>query len=117
MRAVEAEQSGLRLAVGKAVFELRPDVDWNKGRAIRWVLDHWPAARGLPIHIGDDLTDETAFDALAGDGLGVVVAKDDRPTAAQFVLRDPDEVRVFLERLARALRPSDAAGSGAWRRC
>jgi len=116
VRAVEAEQSGLRLAAGKTVFELRPAIDWNKGRAIRWVLDHWPGAHGLPIHIGDDLTDETAFDALAGDGLGVVVAKDDRPTAAQFVLRDPDEVRVFLERLARALRPSDAAGSGAWRR-
>ena len=108
VQSVAAEELGLRLEAGKAVLELRPDVDWNKGRAIRWMLDHGPGSRGLPIHIGDDLTDETAFEALADDGLGIVVTEDDRPTAAQYVLRNPEEVRVFLERLAHDSSRLDA---------
>ena len=98
------EFPGLGVAAGKAVLELRPAVDWNKGLAIRWLLDRLPEIRGVPIHIGDDLTDETAFETLAADGIGIVVAEDDRATAAQFALRDPEEVRRFLERLAGELR-------------
>ena len=47
----------------------------------------------LPIEsrlfIGDDLTDESVFRALAGSGTGVVVAETDRPTAADLRLRNP----------------------------
>ena len=57
----------------------------------------------LPIEsrlvIGDDLTDESVFRALAGSGTGVVVAETDRPTAADLRLRNPDEVRRLLEQV------------------
>ena len=49
--------------------------------------------RLLPIYIGDDLTDEDAFDAIRFNGIGIVVRHDedgDRPTAAQFTLNSPD---------------------------
>ena len=93
---------GLRKAHSMKVFEVRPDLDWNKGRALLWILD----ALGLdrpdvtPLYIGDDVTDEDAFRALAGRGIGILVAEEPRDTAAEYSLRDPGEVREFLLRLA-----------------
>ena len=58
----------------------------------------------LPIYIGDDLTDEDAFDAVRFDGIGIVVGHDedgDRKTAARFTLQSPDQVREFLQRGSR----------------
>jgi trehalose 6-phosphate phosphatase len=55
----------------------------------------------LPIYIGDDLTDEPAFLALRR-GITVCVGPFHR-TSAQFRLKDPEEVRIFLERLAEEL--------------
>ena len=59
----------------------------------------------VPLYIGDDLTDEDAFRAIADHGVGVVVRgeENDRETAASYVLGDPELVRDFLERLARWL--------------
>jgi trehalose 6-phosphate phosphatase len=51
----------------------------------------------LPIYVGDDLTDEPAFAALRR-GITVRVAPVSR-TKARFRLRNPEEVRIFLERL------------------
>ena len=104
-RAVDetiAATPGLRKAHGKMLFELRPDLDWDKGRALLWLLDALGLDRPdvLPFYIGDDITDEDAFRALAGRGLGVLVAEEPRETAAEYQLRDPGEVRAFLERLA-----------------
>jgi alpha,alpha-trehalase len=58
----------------------------------------------LPLYIGDDLTDEDAFRALAKRGIGIAVQQTRRPTAARFVLRDPREVHAFLAGLCRGLR-------------
>ena len=92
----------LRRERGKMVFELRPDIDWDKGRAVCWLLEalgrDWSAA----LFIGDDLTDETVFRALAGRGLGIVVSEAGRPTAADLRLANPAEVQTLLGRLADA---------------
>lgn len=97
----------LRVINGRKVTELRPDVDWDKGRALGWVLDHVVDADNLlPIYVGDDLTDEDAFDALASTGVGIVVRHSedgDRRSAAHFVVDGPDQVRELLERLADLL--------------
>ena len=48
----------------------------------------------LPLYLGDDITDEHAFGALAGRGIGIVVADPADPevagrrTAAQYLLED-----------------------------
>jgi trehalose 6-phosphate phosphatase len=108
-RAVDAAVAaipGLRKAHGKKLFEIRPDLDWDKGQALLWLLDTLGLDRPdvLPFYIGDDLTDEDAFRAL-GDrgnpGVTILVAEGPRDTAAGYQLRDPEEVRGFLEKLAR----------------
>lgn len=96
--AVRAAHPRLRKDVGKAVFELRPDVEWDKGRAVRWLLERM-APGGVGIYLGDDLTDETAFAALRGQGIGIAVGVTTRETLAELALRDPEEVGSFLHHL------------------
>jgi trehalose-phosphatase len=95
-----ARHAGLRKTGGKKIFELRPDVDWDKGRAVLWLLENLSLAQALPIYIGDDLTDEDAFRALAGRGIGIVVQDAPGVSAAQYALPDTDAVREFLRQLA-----------------
>lgn len=100
--AAVAAHPGLRKAHGKMLFELRPDLDWDKGRALLWLLGALGLDRPevLPFYIGDDITDEDAFREVAGRGIGILVAEEPRDTAAEYQVRDTEEVRVFLERLA-----------------
>ena len=96
---VLAAQPGLRNGLGKKVFELRPDIAWDKGEAVQWLLDRLGLDQPgvLPIYVGDDITDEDAFRALAGRGLAVVVRDgDERVTAADYALAGTEDVRRFL---------------------
>ena len=71
----------------------------------------------LPIYIGDDLTDEDAFDAVRFDGIGIVVRHDedgDRKTAAHFAVESPDQVREFLQRGSRWLAYKHQVAAEAW---
>ena len=101
---VARSTSGLRLTGGKQIFELRPDVDWDKGRALQWVLGEATGADRsvLPLYIGDDETDEDAFRSIRASGVGVVVGGENRETAAHYRLGDPDDVRRFLSRVSGA---------------
>lgn len=91
----------LRKAYGKKIFELQPNIDWHKGKALLALLTALNLDGGhvLPFFVGDDVTDEDAFRALGGRGIGIVVR--DRPyeTAASYSLENPDEVREFLLKL------------------
>jgi trehalose-phosphatase len=100
--AVRAAHPRLRRDAGKAVFELRPDVEWDKGHAVRWLLER-VAPAGVGLYLGDDLTDETAFAALRGHGIGIAVGVTTRETLAELALRDPEEVGSFLHRLTTQL--------------
>jgi trehalose 6-phosphate phosphatase len=104
------QRTALRVTTGREVIELRPNIDWDKGKTLRWVLDYIRDNEGagplLPIYLGDDITDEDAFDAVNGDGIAILVRHGDdgdRATAARYALDDPDRVREFTERLARRL--------------
>jgi trehalose 6-phosphate phosphatase len=96
----------LKKHYGKKVLEIRPRIEWDKGRAVLWLLEALRLDREdvLPTYLGDDVTDEDAFRALGRRGLGVLVSETPRPTAAAFRLKDPGEVRLFLEGLATRLR-------------
>lgn len=100
--AVAARHRELRKGYGKKVFELLPDVDWHKGRAVLWLLEALglDSTDVLPLYVGDDLTDEDAFDVLRERGVGIVVREEPRPTAARYALENPTEVESFLTRLA-----------------
>ncbi len=111
---VVAAHPELAKAHGKKVFEVRPAIAWDKGRAVLWLLGalglDGPAA--LPLYLGDDTTDEDAFRALAGrpgGGVGILVSETPRPTAARYRLADPEEVRELLARLAGRPGPGEAS--------
>ena len=103
--AVGRAHRSLRRERGKMLYELRPDVDWDKGAAVRWLLDGMSIDPSAALYIGDDLTDETAFAALAGRGVTIVVAdpKVDRSTVAQFRLDGPADVFELLGRLVHLI--------------
>lgn len=108
------EEPRLRLGHGKKVFELRPNIDWHKGAAVGWILDELAEAGPdiVPIYLGDDITDEDAFRALAGRGICIAVRhQESRPTAAEYTLVDTRDVQQFLEWLADVL-PSTRSVQG-----
>ena len=96
----------LRLQRGECVFELLPDIAWHKGDAVRWI--EADATRRLgsvvrPIYLGDDRTDEHAFDAVGTRGITIVVGR--RPSQAAHRLEDPAAVERLLVRLAAVTQP------------
>jgi len=106
-------RTGLRVTHGRKVTELHPDLDWDKGRALDWILDHL-GVPVLPVYLGDDLTDEDAFDAIEADGLSIVVRHSengDRHTAARFAVNGPGRAREFLDRLADLLSTESTSDS------
>src|SRR5436190_7234681 len=91
----------LRKMEGKKVYELLPDIDWDKGKAVLWLLQNLglDLAKVCPIYIGDDRTDEDAFRALNQYGIGILVSEQSRPTGAIYSLKNPMEVDSFLREL------------------
>ncbi|OBJ00840.1 trehalose-phosphatase [Mycobacterium sp. 1465703.0] len=102
-------RDGLRVTTGREVIELRPDLDWDKGKTLRWVIDHLHQAGSgslTPVYLGDDITDEDAFDAVRADGVPILVRHSDdgdRATAALFALDNPARAAEFTDRLADQL--------------
>ncbi len=105
-------RDALRVTTGREVIELRPDLDWDKGKTLRWVIDHLHEAGSgplTPVYLGDDITDEDAFDAVrtgATDGVPILVWHNDdgdRATAALFALDSPARAAEFTDRLADQL--------------
>jgi trehalose 6-phosphate phosphatase len=94
-----------KVTSGKKVYEVRPAVNWDKGKAIRLLMKKY--GRGgrqsglLPIYLGDDLTDEDGFRMIQkyGHGISVLVGEARPDSAAQYGLKSPIEVQEFLGRL------------------
>jgi len=107
--AVATRHHELRKMDGKKVYELLPDIDWNKGKAVLWLLETLDLARGkvLPIYIGDDRTDEDAFWTLKSRGIGILVSEQSQVTAANYWLRNPDEVERFLQKITDRLHTTE----------
>jgi trehalose-phosphatase len=105
VEAVAAKHRELRRTEGKKVYELLPDIDWDKGKAVLWLLETLELERGnaFPIFIGDDRTDENAFRALTNRGAGILVSEQPGLTAASYWLKDPEEVECFLREITGPL--------------
>ena len=101
---VAEQHRELRRMEGKKVYELLPYTDWDKGKAVLWLLENLGLEHGRvrPIYVGDDRTDEDAFRVLRQCGTGILVSEQARPTAASYSLKDPLEVERFLRELGAA---------------
>lgn len=96
---VVASHPGLRKGLGRCVFEVRPAIEWDKGKAVAWLHERFGVP--LAIYVGDDRTDEDALEEVRRTGgLGIVVGTPQWPTAASYRVADPDEVDRLLEALA-----------------
>ncbi|MFO0887645.1 MAG: trehalose-phosphatase [Isosphaeraceae bacterium] len=94
-RAAEGADGRFVIQPGLCVWEIRPWVDWHKGKAVAAILDALGRSEPLlPIYLGDDRTDEDAFAAIP-DGITARVGPP-RPTAARYALESPVEVAFFL---------------------
>ena len=102
---VHSKHSELRKVYGKKIFELQPNIDWDKGKALYWLLKLLGLDREdvIPMYLGDDVADEDVFKALAGHGIGIAVQDESKPTAAQYTLKDPDQVRQFFQKLLEVI--------------
>lgn len=78
---------------GKKVMELRPK-GMSKGTAVRKVAAGFPGR--TPIYLGDDVTDEDAFAALADVDGAIPVKVGDGDTRAQYRLSGPAAVVEYL---------------------
>ena len=90
--------SSLTKKPGKEVLELAV-TDADKGTALRRLRDEVGAAGAL--YLGDDVTDEDGFRALAADDVTVKVG--DGPTAARYRVADIPGALALLGRLADLL--------------
>lgn len=107
----------LRVTSGRKRIELRPDVEWDTGTTVSWIRDQLGHDDMLPLFIGDDLTDEAAFDAVRLDGIGIVVRHSehgDRRSAANFSLESPQQACEFIRRGANWLAYEKATSGEAW---
>ena len=100
--APHVKKGKIKINFGKKVIEIKPNVKWNKGKVVLWLLARQQFMLGdrkiSPIYIGDDSTDEDAFKALKNKGLTIFVGKP-RKSYAQFYLRDTGEVLKFLKQI------------------
>ena len=89
---------GLRVMRGSNVFELLPDIDWNKGHAVEWILERIRRSEDpFVVYIGDDVTDQYALDVVDRQG-GVAIAASGRARASSR-LEGPAGVEQFLAAL------------------
>jgi trehalose-phosphatase len=93
---------------GKMVLEVRPQVTWNKGHAVKWIAREVLPAGSVPIYIGDDITDEDGFAAIP-EGITIRVGGATE-TEARYSLPDVPAVGQFLTWLNHA-KPNALANS------
>lgn len=96
----------IRVTAGKKVWEIRPPIDWHKGKAVETVR-HEIGLRVnlgqlLTIYLGDDATDEDAFRIVhRPQGWSIFVGQENTASNADYFLDSTSEVMTFLSRLLR----------------
>jgi trehalose 6-phosphate phosphatase len=89
-----AQSSGLSLKPFDGGLELSV-AGKDKGVAVRTILAEL-SEDVVIAYLGDDRTDEDAFEAIKGRGQGILVRSEFRPTTAALWLRPPEELLAFL---------------------
>ena len=90
----------LRMHEGKKVFEFRPQVEWNKGFAMRRILRRIDLPDDAVVFLGDDATDEDVFRELGPTAITVHVGSATTPSHARLNADDPADGVRFLDELA-----------------
>jgi trehalose 6-phosphate phosphatase len=95
------DSAQVKITGGKKVLEVRPNVEWHKGKAIGKLMELHPEV-SLAAFFGDDLTDEDAFAAVQdANGIAVFVGPTRQPTKALHRVDSPEEVSEALRLMAQ----------------
>jgi trehalose-phosphatase len=91
----------IKITKGKKVYEIRPPSNWDKGKAVSWLINKFKEnrdkAKALPVYLGDDMTDEDAFKVIEGyGGISIYIGEENIKSAARYHLKSPAEVTEFL---------------------
>jgi trehalose-phosphatase len=94
----------IRVTSGKKVWEVRPPIDWHKGKAVETIIKGIKASfepeQLLTIYLGDDTTDEDAFKTLRRpEGWSIFIGQENVSSSADYFLSSTSEVETFLSRL------------------
>ncbi len=103
--AIYSQYKFIKIRHDQMTYDIMPDLSWDKGTAIRHILDHLHHASQqvwYPIYIGDGLTDEDAFSVIKEIGLPVRVGASEKSDAA-FFINDFNEVGIFLQHLLKII--------------
>jgi len=102
-QAIQHQGGRLKIFHGTKAIEILPQVAWSKGHCalqIRsWALQSL-APPMLSLYMGDDWTDELAFEALLGQAITVRVGPPDVASRATYRLDGVEGVHRLLDRLA-----------------
>ncbi len=90
----------VRMHEGKKVFEFRPQVEWNKGYAMRRILRRIDLPCDAVVFLGDDATDEDVFRELGPNAFTIHVGSATTPSCARLNAHDPADAVLFLDALA-----------------
>ncbi len=98
------DEGKIRVTSGKKVWEVRPPIDWHKGKAVEAITGEIKALlkleRVLTIYLGDDTTDEDAFMVThRPKGWSVFVGGENPSSSADYFLNSTAEVEELLSRL------------------
>jgi trehalose 6-phosphate phosphatase len=101
MSDAAAEWPDLIVLRGKKVVEVKPR-QASKGAAVRHFLGEQPFVGRVPWFVGDDVTDEAAFEVVNGlSGFAIKIGAGD--TGALYRLPDPTQLREWLRSMADEL--------------
>ena len=103
-KIIERWKEGWQITSGKMVLEIRPRVEFDKGKVVQEILKAFSREGFLPIFLGDDRTDEDAFRVVKKRGITAHVGPGGDDSEAEYYLKDPSEVETFLCRFAEVLR-------------
>ncbi len=93
---VRLKSRSLKLTEGKKVFEIRPNVEWDKGKGVKEISRWFPGLKAcVRVYIGDDQTDEDAFRALGRKAVTIYVGRSQN-TRARYRLAGVGQVWKFL---------------------
>ena len=100
----------IKVGEGKRVYEVKPPVDWDKGKAIALIAQNLKGrVKPLTIFLGDDVTDYDGFHVVDdSDGISIYVGEKSIEPAAQYLLYSPKETHQFLSMLREILKPRDS---------
>lgn len=87
--------SSLKVTHGKKVLEVRPNVEWNKGDAVGWMMGKFGKRPPFALYVGDDRTDEDAFRLLKKNGLTIRVGRKVSSHAQFYVERTRDVLEIL----------------------